>query len=71
MLDLEPVVIEDRAEEPLDVARVDPRRAEAGVDLARRQVGRDDLAECGHVPVETGVVPGGVAGGAQLVADVA
>ena len=71
MLDPQPRVFEDLAQELLDVGRVDPGGAEPGVDLARRQVGRDDPAQRGDVDREPGVVLGRPFGVPQLVADVA
>ena len=71
MLDPQARVIEYLAQELLDVRRVDPRRAEPGVDLARRQVGRDDPAQFGDVDREPGVVLGRLLGLPQLVADLA
>ena len=69
--DLDARVVEDLAQERLDVRGVDPGGAEAGVDLAGGQVGREDLAQRGDVHGEPGVVPGGCLGGAQPGAHVA
>ena len=71
MLDPQARVIEDLAQELLDVRRVDPCGAEPGVDLPRRQVGRDDPAQFGDVDREPGVVLGRPFGLPQLLADLA
>ena len=69
MLDPQPRVVEHLAQELLDVRGVDPGRAEPGVDLPGRQVGRDDPAQLGDVDREPGVVLGRLLGVPQLVAD--
>ena len=59
MLHPQPRVIEDLAQELLDVRHVDPGGAEPGVDRSRRQVGRDDPAQFGDVDREPRIVLGG------------
>ena len=71
MLDPQPRVIQDLAQELLDVRRVDPGGTEPGVDLSRRQVGRDDPAQLGDVDREPGVILGRLLGVPQLLADLA
>jgi hypothetical protein len=49
MLDLNRGIIEDLAQELLDVGRVDPGRAEPRADLARSQVGLTPLSKSSWV----------------------
>src|SRR5262249_22759909 len=69
VLDLDRGVVEDLAEELPDAGRVDPGRAEPGVDLSGCQVGRDHRGQVLDVDREPRVAGGGFAGDLQLVAD--
>ena len=71
VLDPQPGVVEDLAQELLHVPGADPGRAEPGVDLPGRQVRRDDLAQRRGVDLEPRVVERGLGGGGELGADVA
>ena len=71
MLDDQPAVLEDLAEELLHVAGADPGRAHLRGDLGRAQVLGQHLAQRGGVDREPRVVPGGLLGDPQLPPDVA
>ena len=71
LLDGQRRVFQDLPQSLLDVARIDPGRAEPAVDLARPQVGRQRAAQRGDVDLEPRVVPGCLPGVAELGADLA
>ena len=71
LLDGQRRVFQDLPQSLLDVARLDPGRAEPGVDLARPQVGRQRAAQRGDVDLEPRVVPGCLLCVAELGADLA
>ena len=71
LLDGQRRVFQDLPQSLLDVTRIDPGRAEPGVDLPWPQVGRQRAAQCGDVDLEPRVVPGGLLGVAELGANFA
>ena len=71
MLDTQVAVLQGLPEEVLDVAHVDPGRAQAGADLSWAEVGWQDCLESLDVDQVGGVVERRFPGGGELLPDVA
>ena len=71
VLNLDAAVVQELAQELLDIGSIDPRRTHARVDLSRRQVRRDHRAQLGDVDGEPRVLRGGRPGLPELDADLA